>query len=57
MKQDEFTCVLDIIVTYLVENGYGGLYHEDGCICRLGDMCPCGELSLFCKPWRENENN
>lgn len=54
-QQVESTCVLDIIVTYLIENGYDGLYHDDGCICRLHDICPCGELSLNCKPWKIND--
>lgn len=49
--------VLDIIVTYLEENRYDGLEYDDECHCSLDDLCPCGEFSLFCKPWRKNENN
>lgn len=42
--------VLDIIINYLKENGYDGLYHNGECGCELGDICPCEEIQLDCRP-------
>ena len=40
----EYTC-LDIIKSYLTENGYDGLYNSNGeCACELSDLAPCGDL-------------
>ena len=31
--------------------GYDGLYCPEGqCACELGDLCPCGEDPVDCKP-------
>ncbi len=50
--------VLDIIVNYLKENNYDGLYYENECSCLLDDICPCGELSLNCQPgYKLYDNN
>lgn len=43
--------VKEIIVKYLKENGYDGLYHlncNGGCT--VEDLFPCGEISRDCEP-------
>ena len=41
----EYTC-LDIIKSYLTENGYDGLYNSNvECACELSDLAPCGDIS------------
>jgi len=46
--------VLEIIATYLRENGYDGLCKgkalEEGCGCLLNDLAPCGEPCMHCEP-------
>jgi len=42
--------VLEIIEKYLKENGYDGLYREDGCGCELGDLGSCDSCPLDCIP-------
>jgi hypothetical protein len=39
--------VNDIVVKYLTDNGYDGLYNDD-CGCVITDLCPCFELSPDC---------
>jgi hypothetical protein len=42
--------VRDILIQWLKENGYDGLY-ADECGCFVDDLAPCfGEWSLDCKP-------
>lgn len=40
--------VLEIIVEYLKEHGYDGLY-SDNCGCELDDLMPCGSCAENCK--------
>jgi len=43
--------VADIILSYLKENGYDGLYTTDECACSLDDFMPCGgEDVVKCMP-------
>ena len=40
-----------IVERWLQENGYDGLFNEDGdCACKLSDLSPCEHLSHACKP-------
>ena len=39
----------EIIVEYLVANGFDGLYLDD-CGCMSDDLMPCGEPSPRCSP-------
>lgn len=41
--------VKQILIEYLKENGYGGLYFED-CGCPLDDLIPCDSCFDQCKP-------
>lgn len=42
--------VKEIIVKYLKENGYDGLFEPDGeCGCRIDDLIPCSELNEHCE--------
>ncbi|MCL2826110.1 MAG: hypothetical protein FWD72_01750 [Eggerthellaceae bacterium] len=44
--------VLDILGEYLTEKGYDGLCmpdYGDGCGCVVGDLVPCGDISLDCE--------
>ncbi len=41
--------VAEIVVMYLKENGYEGLYNIDAdCGCELGDLMPCCEAADDC---------
>ena len=43
--------VNEIIEAHLKDEGFDGLFHEDGCGCRLGDLIPCdGECFQHCEP-------
>lgn len=42
--------VHDIVRSYLVNNGYDGLYSGCSCGCGVDDLMPCCETSLSCKP-------
>lgn len=34
--------VIDMLVVFMKENGYDGLFQENGvCACKLGDLIPC----------------
>lgn len=41
--------VREILVEWLTERGYHGLYAEN-CGCGLDDLIPCGERCEDCKP-------
>lgn len=42
--------VTEVIIKYLEDNGYDGLY-SDECGCELADLMPCGsEGCLSCEP-------
>jgi hypothetical protein len=39
----------DLVEFALEANGFDGLFNTDSnCACRLGDLIPCGEVSLWC---------
>jgi hypothetical protein len=40
----------DIIIKYLIDNKYDGLYIPGGCGCKLDDLMPCCENFADCKP-------
>ena len=45
--------VTEIVRTYLIENGFDGLYDpnsSEGCGCKIDDLFPCGELYEKCVP-------
>lgn len=42
--------VRQIIEAHLVENGFDGLFYPGECSCVRGDIAPCGNISLDCKP-------
>lgn len=38
-----------IILKYLEDNGYDGLYHDTGlCSCEKTDLAPCGNITEGC---------
>lgn len=39
--------VQEIVIAYLKQNGYDGLYNDD-CGCTLDDFMPCGEVGPDC---------
>jgi len=39
-----------IVIDYLVENNYDGLYYPNECACLLGDLVPCESDFSECKP-------
>ena len=41
---------LDIIIRYLQNHGYDGLYHETECGCEIDNLAPCGNDFSECKP-------
>lgn len=43
--------VIQIVRSYLEENGYDGLIDDYGeCGCLTDDLAPCGILGMSCKP-------
>jgi len=49
-KPPEYS-VKDILISFLREHGYDGLYNSDGeCACLIDDLCPCGANFEHCKP-------
>ena len=43
--------VREIVEAYLKEHGFDGLYHDNDCGCRIGDLMPCTAESVeYCKP-------
>jgi hypothetical protein len=40
----------EIIMLYLVSNGFDGLYFPGDCGCEVADIMPCGEPSRDCQP-------
>ncbi len=43
--------VLDIVKSYLKENGYDGLYNPDAlCACLRDDLAPCEDYTMGCAP-------
>ena len=48
--------VIDIVRKGLREDGYDGLYSENGeCACLVEDLTPCGEIGSECTAgWKED---
>jgi hypothetical protein len=42
--------VKEIVLQYLKDNGYDGLYYEDQCGCSLDHFMPCGGEREECRP-------
>lgn len=42
-------CV-EIIRKYLKDNGFDGLYNDDGCCCGTENLVPCSEDFSYCLP-------
>lgn len=40
----------NIILEYLEANGYGGLYNDAECACKIDDLVSCGEMAGSCTP-------
>ena len=40
---------VEIVITWLKNNGYDGLYTED-CGCLVDDLMPCGVFASSCEP-------
>ena len=39
-----------IVLRYLKDNGYAGLFNTDGdCACILEDLAPCGDMDAKCE--------
>ncbi len=41
--------VKEIVMAYLLEHGFDGMYREEECACRLTDLFPCGEPGDDCE--------
>ena len=37
-----------VLIKYMDEHGYDGLYLDDDCGCLKDDLAPCGSLGLGC---------
>ena len=42
--------LIQIVEYGLRAKGYDGLYYEDRCACKVGDLAPCGCLAEGCCP-------
>ncbi len=42
--------VKEILIEWLKEHGYSGLWNEDECGCGIDDFMPCGESPENCQP-------
>lgn len=41
--------VIEMVAEYLKQNGYDGLYSDDGeCACEIGDIAPCNTIGEQC---------
>lgn len=36
----------EMIIKYLTDNGFDGLFSENECACELADLMPCGEDNI-----------
>ena len=50
MEEGETMTVKDIVILYLKEHGYDGLYNYGECGCKLDDLIPCDESCSICEP-------
>lgn len=48
-RKEENMNVDSIIEDWLKTHGYDGLYHGEGCACKIGDIAPCGQPSGQCE--------
>ena len=42
----------EIVLKYLEENKFDGLYRSESCACRIDDIMPCDEPLADCEPGR-----
>ena len=43
--------VREILIDYLIGNGFDGLFNEDGtCACSIDELCACGDPTEHCQP-------
>lgn len=42
--------IKEIVVGYLKQNNFEGLYHDNDCGCELKDLFPCGSPPKDCQP-------
>lgn len=49
--------VKEIIIEWLKNNGYDGLYDPGECGCLIGDLFPCGGDCFDCLPGYKNTPN
>lgn len=42
--------VQEIVIQYLRQNGFDGLYYPGECGCEINDLAPCGEMTGQCEP-------
>lgn len=54
MSENRRVSVSEILVDWLVDNGYDGLFNHDGdCGCSVRDIVPCGNLGVNCEAGHE----
>ena len=41
--------VEEIIQSWLMQNGYTGLFYSGECACEIDDLFPCGEIERYCE--------
>jgi hypothetical protein len=49
-REVEVITVLEIVRSYLEQNGYDGLYDPGECACLKDDLAPCGQIGHSCEP-------
>ena len=43
------TAVKEIVKSWLIKQGYSGLFHENGCDCVIEDLMSCADDPSLCK--------
>lgn len=46
-KKKRVSTIREIVVMWLKDNGYDGLYENGECGCKISDLMPCGSESAF----------
>lgn len=47
MKDD--SSIANIVIKYLEDNNYDGLYLPGECACKLDNLFPCDQVDLWCQ--------